>query len=133
MPNQVWPCQQECWRAHQLSLWRQAVTTYIDRVETALAKAGIAVHNNEIFTFQEVAARGKHRFDLRLDLATPILQEVQSMAQSAPWMPLVHKLLGVDVDVITSVVYSRPGADNQARCTPLTFEHVAHLCTLCAL
>lgn len=75
-----------------------------------------AVVDNAIFTFREIAARGRHRFDLRLDVG-PHWQcqqhHLQAVLQSAPWLPVVHEILGEDVVSIISVVYSMPGADAQ--------------------
>jgi hypothetical protein len=96
-----------------LEEWRVTVAEAIARIETILVQRRVNVKNNSIFTFQEIAARGKHRFDLKLDLSDPRSTTLAGQLVTAPWMPVIRLLLGDDVSTIASVVYSRPGADTQ--------------------
>jgi hypothetical protein len=106
---------QGCLNEVALSSWRRIVKQAILVAEGQLTKKGIAVSQNEIFTFQEIAARGKHRFDLKLDMAAPCMEQMRTMLDAAPWIGLVELLLGKHYSVLASVVYSQPGADVQVR------------------
>jgi len=59
--------------------------------------------------FAEVGSRGDHRFDLLLDPAESCVE-----GTDASWLPAVVKLLGPTHNRAVSVVYSDPGAPNQA-------------------
>lgn len=89
--------------------------------EQLLEDNSTAKSDNKIFNFAEIAARGRHRFDLRLDVG-PLWQRRQDRLQAAmhaaPWLPVVHEILGEDVVSIISVVYSMPGADAQVWPSP---------------
>lgn len=102
-----------------LDLWRAQVAQQVELLEGLLAKQGISLQDNSIFTFREIAARGLHRFDARLDAGPlwqqPTAQKLRLSLRDAPWVPLIRDMLGDNVTTITSAVYSRPGADAQVR------------------
>jgi hypothetical protein len=87
----------------------------ITEMEAILVRQGLDLQNNDIFTFQEVAARGKHRFDLKLSVLDARFAVLMSQLDVAPWVSVIKLLLGEDVSRIASVIYSRPGADAQVR------------------
>lgn len=116
--------------------WQQQADRQIELLEGLLAARGVARQDNAIFTFREVAARGRHRFDARLDVG-PLWQDAAAEALRgfmlrAPWVPAVHSILGTNPETITSVVYSRPGADAQVSGTRDSVEHLDQCArTLC--
>merc|ERR1712080_157223 len=64
------------------------------------------------FKFAEIASRGSQRFDLKFDLnKTKLISDLT--IKNAPWIPIIHDLLGTDIHYDTSVIYSRPGATDQ--------------------
>jgi hypothetical protein len=101
-----------------LGLWKDHVLRQIKTFDALLQTRGISTQNNAIFTFKEIAARGRHRFDLRLDVGPHWQDEgtattLKASLAEAPWSPIVEQILGRDLNIIISVVYSRPGADAQ--------------------
>lgn len=101
-----------------MDLWRAHVEQQVAWAQQLLKDNSVPVNDNSIFTFREIAARGRHRFDLRLDIGPHWQQQQQrleAVLQAAPWLPVVHAILGKDVVSIISVVYSIPGADAQVR------------------
>jgi hypothetical protein len=102
--------------ARALSVCAQYVQQRTDMLCTELARRGVSLRDNEIFTFHEIAARGRHRFDARLDLADPAAHGMAAVLGSAPWLTVVHAVLGDDLEVLASVVFSLPGADSQVSC-----------------
>jgi hypothetical protein len=106
---------QGCLAQALVQAWRVAIQAAIAIAETQLTAVGVSTHNNSVFTFNEIAARGKHRFDLKLDLGLTSMAVLSSALAAAPWLPLVTALLGPSTTMVVSVVYSRPGADVQAR------------------
>ena len=98
--------------------WKAAVAAAIAAAELRLDQLGVSTSDNDIFTFREIAARGKHRFDLKLDASEGTAALLAELAD-APWMPLVRSTLGPRTTMAASVVYSRPGADAQVRSVTL--------------
>lgn len=99
-----------------LRLWRSQVEMQVTWAHKLLTARSVQLTQNSIFTFREIAARGRHRFDLRLDVGPAWQHEQHCLKQtlnSAPWLPVVHSILGEDIVTIISVVYSLPGADAQ--------------------
>eukprot|EP00892_Ulva_mutabilis_P011970 jgi/Ulvmu1/9145/UM005_0243.1 len=115
-PAPMWSLQ-GCLSSEAIALWQQQVQQQVELLEGLLRGRGVALHDNAIFTFREVAARGRHRFDARLDVGplwqAPPAQQLRAVLRQAPWMPVVRALLGEEAVTITSVVYARPGADAQ--------------------
>lgn len=105
--------------AEALDIWRCHVDQQVAWAQQLLTDKSVHVQDNSIFTFREIAARGRHRFDLRLDVG-PLWQRqrqrLEALLKEAPWLPVVHAMLGEEVVSIISVVYSTPGADTQV-CT----------------
>jgi hypothetical protein len=108
---------QGCLCADAISRWSAAVVNAIATAELRLALLGTSVSDNQIFTFHEISARGKHRFDLKLDTGLDCAASSALVAElaRAPWMPLICSVLGPKTTMSASVVYSRPGADAQVR------------------
>jgi hypothetical protein len=106
---------QGCLSDALLDQWRAAIAEAITEMEAILVRQGLDLQNNDIFTFQEVAARGKHRFDLKLSVLDARFAVLMSQLDVAPWVSVIKLLLGEDVSRIASVIYSRPGADAQVR------------------
>eukprot|EP00038_Savillea_parva_P005546 m.157767 g.157767 ORF g.157767 m.157767 type:complete len:390 (-) comp11731_c1_seq4:3326-4495(-) len=84
----------------------------IRRAENAIKESGrnLIIGEDE-FAFCEMASRGRHRFDLLLDLSSDELQRVDKA-----WRAGVAAALDCDpsaVRVQVSAVYSRPGAPDQ--------------------
>jgi hypothetical protein len=103
----------------QLIAWRRGIAALIAATESQLAARGVATDNNAIFTFREIAARGRHRFDMKLDMGcAQMLPLAAWLTAAAPWLPVVQALLGHDAVCIQSVVFSRPGADAQVPLCP---------------
>jgi hypothetical protein len=113
---------QGCLTQVLVQAWRVALQAAIAVAESQLTTLGVPTHNNSVFTFNEIAARGRHRFDLKLDLGLTSMAMLSSALAAAPWLPLVTALLGPGTTMAASVVYSRPGADVQARYQPLCCE-----------
>jgi hypothetical protein len=114
-----------------LNLWQCHVEQQVAWAQTLLARHSVEVVENKIFTFREVASRGRHRFDLRLDVGPHWQMQrhrLEVVLQTAPWLPVVHEVLGEDVVSIISVVYSTPGADAQVREPLLVLMLIIHGC-----
>ncbi|EGD78147.1 hypothetical protein PTSG_09023 [Salpingoeca rosetta] len=82
----------------------------IERADKALKARGIDI-GHEDFRFKEISSRQKQRFDLLLDMDECV--GVNALGTLGPWRQLVEAILGKDVVFQTSVVYSRPGAEEQ--------------------
>jgi Phytanoyl-CoA dioxygenase (PhyH) len=115
-----------------LQLWAGHVQSQILWISGRLEALGEATMDNRIFTYREVAARGRHRFDLRLDCGpywreTCLRERLEASLKSTPWMPVVRRMLGEQIETIVSVVYAYPGADAQVCCCPPSRHHGAEV------
>ncbi|EDQ87172.1 uncharacterized protein MONBRDRAFT_33513 [Monosiga brevicollis MX1] len=81
----------------------------IDWADALLRKQGIDV-GEEAFRRREMSSRSRQRFDLLFDADDLFIAH---LAATAPWVPIIKHLLGVDFKCQVSVVYSRPGAEEQ--------------------
>ena len=101
--------------------WTQHTKVCIAACDKALTHMpDIDPTGEKIFTFKEVAARGKQRFDLRIDMDATAVAGLQAKLANASWLPFVASILGGPYRLWVSVVYSRPGADAQV-CTSASF------------
>jgi hypothetical protein len=118
--------------ADKLARLREASSARIAQADVALKEKHPEISvGDDMFSFKEMSSRHRHRFDLVFgnDAGGDC---VRAFAASAPWVPLVRHLLSGNMnadfeeatanEAITaeeplccdcSVVYSRPGADNQ--------------------
>jgi hypothetical protein len=98
-------------RAVDLEWLDAACTGRIAVLEAALvAEKGVDLSKEE-FTLREVSTRGVRRFDLLLSAAS--FPSVHAWAREGPWMSLVQALVGASPVLDVSVIYSRPGAEDQ--------------------
>jgi len=74
---------------------------------------GIAV-GRDAFAMTEVSSRGGERFDLLFAAGSEASRAVERIAWEGPWVPLIRGALGEDAKCMCGVVYSRPGAPEQA-------------------
>eukprot|EP01126_Amoeba_proteus_P024594 TRINITY_DN2473_c0_g1_i15.p1 TRINITY_DN2473_c0_g1~~TRINITY_DN2473_c0_g1_i15.p1 ORF type:complete len:189 (-),score=7.07 TRINITY_DN2473_c0_g1_i15:85-651(-) len=64
--------------------------------------------------FSEISYRGKQRFDLLLDRNDQNSSFVYDFAMNSHWMSFIRNVIGYDdLNIQISVVYSRPGAEEQ--------------------
>lgn len=86
------------------------VQPHIARADAALLERGVDLGIQQL-TLMEISTRGLHRFDLLIDVEADAW--LQQWCHTGPWVPLIKALLGPDLQVDLSVIYSRPGADDQ--------------------
>jgi ectoine hydroxylase-related dioxygenase (phytanoyl-CoA dioxygenase family) len=101
---------------HQVDLFYNVVNECIEETEALLKvhRPTLTIGESS-FEFQEICARSKQRFDLRLDTNARIKSLVQDYILSQPCMQQqVQTWLGAtEFDFTVSVVYSKPGAVHQ--------------------
>lgn len=89
---------------------------FIKELEGSFAIHHAHIHyGQDDFVFQEVASRGGERYDALLDLENDgRWAPLQHLAkETAPWLPFIAALFQDDWKVTSSLIYSRPGANNQ--------------------
>lgn len=91
---------------------RTACMEAIEQVDEAINRHHPSiVIGKDAFVFSEIASRGNERFDLRIQTMDTFVQE--QVLENTHVQALLKQLFGSNYDYDASVVYSRPGANNQ--------------------
>lgn len=89
----------------------------ISRIEAAIRtkKPDIRM-GSDTFAFLEIGSRGDNRFDLLFEEGDPESPTVSGVMWANPWISMIRSLIPTSEQLkcATSVVYSLPGAPNQA-------------------
>lgn len=111
-PSKVLPWQKWCLNKEQIKLCYEAGMKHYDTVIATVQARGLYRELQD--GFDVLRERGRGRFDMTLpDFDTPQFSFLTDL-KKAPWMPVVHSILGKDVVLIHKGMFlSMPGAEAQ--------------------